>query len=503
MILIDPHPLHTISPYLTMQFAEPLGTADASIDAAWDYVAEQWQPEAVKIIRKLAPPMIRWGGCFSSYYHWKEAVGPRDKRRPILNLTWEGIFSNQVGTAEIAELCRTVGAEPLFCVNFESDGRQNWANPRPDINRLGTAQEAAEWVAYCNQPDHPLRREHGFPSPWNIRYWQLGNETSYSYPEATGCHKRVRDGFNCQENIATLRRFSAAMRQVDPTLRLIAWGDDDWAPQLCQEAGESFDLVAFHCHYNYPADGSRGPLCNLDYRLDPDATWATLMETHVEVDQKLNQIAEQVHPFGKRLAMTEGHYTLAGRNRGDILSTWAAGVAYARILNTIHRHSDILDIATCADFFGNRWQVNALMLPTPIWSGTPFLMPVGQVMALFGNHTGTYAISVRCSNSDVDVTASLDGDRIFLHLVNTSAHHAVHLPLTVQGRTIREAVAHEIVADPLLEIMEHSAAQLEPVKRAIPDGVYYLPAAGVAVIELDLAPVSSSSRLNSSTSVLS
>ena len=144
MIQIDPRPLHAISPYLTMQFAEPLGNADSSIDAAWDYVAEQWQPSTVEIIRKLAPPMIRWGGCFSSYYHWQEAVGPRHERRPMLNLTWEGVYSNQVGTAEIADLCRTVGADPLFCVNFESDGRRNWARPRPDMDRLGTAQEAAE-----------------------------------------------------------------------------------------------------------------------------------------------------------------------------------------------------------------------------------------------------------------------------------------------------------------------------------------------------------------------
>ena len=237
------------------------------------------------------------------------------------------------------------------------------------------------------------------------------------------------------------------------------------------------------------ADGSRGPLCNLDYRRDPDAAWAALMETHAEVDRKLSRMTEQVRPFDKRLAMTEGHYSLVGRNRGDILSTWAAGVAYARILNTIHRHSDLLDIATCADFFGNRWQVNAILLPTPVWSGTPFLMPVGRVMALFGGHTGKYAIPARCSERDVDVTASLDGDRLFLHLVNTSARHSVRLPLAVQGRTIRNAVVREIAADPMLEIMEETAAQLEPVRRPIADNVYTLPAAGVAAIELELNPV--------------
>jgi alpha-L-arabinofuranosidase len=39
----------------------------------------------------------------------------------MFNLHWGGIESNQVGTDEFVDLCRRVGAEPLVCVNFESD----------------------------------------------------------------------------------------------------------------------------------------------------------------------------------------------------------------------------------------------------------------------------------------------------------------------------------------------------------------------------------------------
>lgn len=481
-----------------MQFAEPLSNADSSVDAAWNHLENRWQEAVVTVIRKLAPPMIRWGGCFSSYYHWKEAVGPRRERSPMLNLLWEGIFSNQVGTAEIAELCRLVGAEPLFCVNFESDGRMNWAHPRPDLDRRGTAQEAAEWVAYCNDPDHALRRKHGDAAPYNVRFWQLGNETSYDYPEVTGTHRRSKDGFTCAQNIAALKRFSDAMRGVDPSLKLLAWGDDGWAPQVCEEAGDKFDLIAFHFHYHYPADGSNGPLGGVDYRSDPDRTWECLMATQCEVNRKLLELKEQVSPYAKRLAMTEGHYLISGRNRGDVLSTWAAGVAYARILNVIERHSDVLDIATCADFFGNRWQVNALMLPTPIWAGVPFLMPVGQLMALYGRHTGKYAVPVSCSDRNIDVTASLDGRKLFLHVVNTRREHSARLPIRVEGRTVRKMTAWEISADPMLEIMEQTAAQIEPVERRLTENCYTIPPAGVAVIELELADQPIDARTNQS-----
>ena len=54
---------HEISPYLYMQFMEPLGVADASVDAAWDFVEGRWYPQVIDAVRKLAPTMVRFGGC--------------------------------------------------------------------------------------------------------------------------------------------------------------------------------------------------------------------------------------------------------------------------------------------------------------------------------------------------------------------------------------------------------------------------------------------------------
>ena len=36
-ILVDPTPLFELSPYLYMQFMEPLGATDGSVEAAWDH----------------------------------------------------------------------------------------------------------------------------------------------------------------------------------------------------------------------------------------------------------------------------------------------------------------------------------------------------------------------------------------------------------------------------------------------------------------------------------
>ena len=57
-----------------MQWMEPLGTPDGSVAAAWNYQRHQWREDVLQVTQQLAPTMMRWGGCFSSYYRWKEAV---------------------------------------------------------------------------------------------------------------------------------------------------------------------------------------------------------------------------------------------------------------------------------------------------------------------------------------------------------------------------------------------------------------------------------------------
>src|ERR1041385_7530766 len=71
-IVIDPKPLFDISPHLYMQFMEPLGVTDPSVEAAWDYERDDWRKDFVETTRDLAPGMMRFGGLVSRYYKWHE-----------------------------------------------------------------------------------------------------------------------------------------------------------------------------------------------------------------------------------------------------------------------------------------------------------------------------------------------------------------------------------------------------------------------------------------------
>ena len=473
-IVVDPAPRFELSPYLYMQFMEPLGTTDGSVEAAWDHARDRWRPDVVEATKELAPPLLRWGGCFSSYYRWREGVGPRERRVPMDNLLWGGVETNQVGTAEFLDFCRQVGAEPLVCVNFESDGRRNWMESK-GRSRTAGPDEAAAWVDYCNNPASAERRAHGNAEPHPIRLWQIGNETSYD-----------RKGYDLETAGRRTVEFARAMRKADPSLRLIGWGDSGWARGMVEAAGEHLQYVAFHHMFN-PDDRQRPVLQHFEYRKDPDRTWAQLMEAHRIHEGKIRGMREQVAGTKMPLAMTECHFSVPGRNRCELLSSWAAGAAYARMLHVHERHGDVLKIATAADFCGTRWQVNAVMIPVP--GGRSFLMPVARVMALYRCHGGRQAARVTAAPDGLDVVASVTpADRkAYLHVVNTRRTRSVEARLEVSGRAAASGTVHQIAAPPEEEVYAFNAGILAPEAKPMPDpSRWNFPAASVSAVELTL-----------------
>jgi hypothetical protein len=253
---------------------------------------------------------------------------------------------------------------------------------------------------------------------------------------------------------------------------------------MIEVAGEHIQYVAFHHHFGSGLPES--PLHGNEYRKDPDLTWRHLMNAHKSLNAKLVEMRQQIEGSRVKLAMTEGHFALQGRNRCEVLSSWAAGVANARLLNVQARHGDVLTIATLADFCGTRWQVNAVMIPVP--GGRSFMMPVARVMSLFRHHQGEEGARVLTCPDALDATASVTGDRVFLHVVNTERTRSVDAVLGVDGRAIVGGTALTLAGDPQHEILSHEDGVLEPIEAAVPEsGAWTFPAASVTVIEIELA----------------
>lgn len=474
LVEVDPEPQFELSPYLYMQFMEPLGSTDSSVDAAWDFLKNDWRPDVVEITQELSPTLVRWGGCFISYYRWKEGVGPRNRRKPMLNLLWGGIYNNQVGTREFVEFCRRVGADPLMCVNFESDGRKIWKQDPYGSIRSAGPEEAAEWVDYCNNTSNKARIGHGCKETLDIKLWQIGNETSYD-----------REAIDVETAARRTVDFAKAMRRSDPSIQLIGWGEMDWAGRMYEIAGEHLQYLAFH--NGFGPGGEDSPLRGIEYRRDWDKTWYYFMNAYKLPEARILEMKELTTGFDIPLAITEAHFFLPGRNRCEALSTWAAGVSYARIFHIYERHGDQIKIGTLADFCGNRWQNNAVMIPTPQGSGKAFLMPVAMVMGLYRKHTGKRFIALQSAPENLDVTASLTGDRVFLHVINTSRTRSVPTGFKVLGNKILSGRVFSIALGPEHEVFEYTPEITMPRESAIPEsGEWSFPAASVSAVELDI-----------------
>jgi len=474
LLRVDPRPSFDLSPYLFMQFMEPLGTTDGSVEAAWDFQRECWREDVVEAAQQLGPALVRWGGIFSSYYRWREGVGPRNRRKPAYNLRWGGVETNQVGTHELVELCRRIGAEPLIGVNFESEGLEGWARPLKGGLRRAGPKEAAEWVDYCNSPANPERRRNGAKAPFGVRLWQIGNETSY-HPK----------GYDCETAARRTLAFARAMHKADPGIELIGWGDDEWAPRMLEIAGEHLSYIAFHHHFGSGLKGS--PLRGAEYRRDASLTWRHLMNAWKSTEARIGAMRQAVSGYQVSLALTESHFSLPGRNRCEVLSTWAAGVACARVLNVHARNGDILKIATLADFFGTRWMSNAIMIPVPQARLRAYLMPVARVMALYRHHSGKKAAEVVSVPRGLDVTTSRSGKRVFLHVVNTNLSEPVRTKVQIDGMKIAAGRVFEIADSPFREIDETMPDLFSPKERRFPaKATWVFPAASVTAVELQV-----------------
>jgi alpha-N-arabinofuranosidase len=167
-----------ISPHIYGQFIEHLG--GVIYDGIWVGPGskipnvEGIRRQFIDDMKRIGAPNFRWpGGCFADAYHWRDGIGPRERRPRTYNF-WQARMpqgvdhteTNHFGTHEFIRLCRLAGAEPYIAANVGS----------------GTPAEFRDWVLYCNAPVGTVsqakeRAANGDAEPFRVRYWGVGNES--------------------------------------------------------------------------------------------------------------------------------------------------------------------------------------------------------------------------------------------------------------------------------------------------------------------------------------
>ena len=72
-------------------------------------------------LKKLKVANLRWpGGCFADTYHWKDGIGPKDKRPTMVNSWWGGVTEdNSFGTHDFLNMCELMVQNLTWQVMWE------------------------------------------------------------------------------------------------------------------------------------------------------------------------------------------------------------------------------------------------------------------------------------------------------------------------------------------------------------------------------------------------
>lgn len=363
-------------------------------------------------IRLLKPAFIRWpGGNVAQDYRWLWGIGPRDERVTWTNLSWKNEPEpGDFGTDEFVMFARAAGAEPSITVNVEGRG--------------ATAAEAAAWVEYCNGPATSkygaMRAANGHPAPFGVRYWEVGNEIWGDW---------VRGHSDAATYARNYNRYAQAMRAVDPSIKLIAVGDNDmtWNRTVLREAGRNIDYLAIHHYY-----GRR------EMQGDP----LNLMARPLFFERFYDEVGKLLQDLGLagriKLAINEWGLDLPSERQYSMESALYG----ARLMNVFERSGEIVEMSAVSDLV-NGWPGGIIQAGRH----SVFVSPIYLVNQLYATHRGDLRLATTVNgptfNSSreganipyLDATASRtsDGKTIFIKAVNTNQTSALLTTITVQG----------------------------------------------------------------------
>ena len=458
-------PLGIISPNIYGHFVENL--SGVVYDGAWVGRNSKVpnvngiRKELIDEMKKIKPPVVRFpGGCFADSYDWRDGVGPVDKRPRRTNF-WDGgeITSapnhhrydpNQFGTNEFVQFCKLIGSQPYLAANVRSL----------------PAEAFYRWVEYCNSPTGSttladLRAEAGYPDPFGVRYWGVGNE-------AWGCG----GNFTPQEYATEFRRYTAWVPGYKQELSFVASGPNsfewDWTRGFFEEIvrkgkGQLRSIFGWALHY-YSWNLSRGRTQDWDQgkgdALKFDAIdWYELLREGDKMESLINghwQVMGEIDSEHLvKLVIDEwGPWYHPGsgqtaENQLEQTPTLRDAVFSGMTLDIFNRHPDKVAMAASAQLINC---LNSLYLAH---EDKFCVTPVGHVFQMYSAHQGGQALrtifSAPTVNYDRDGkpasfwglkgSASLHDKELVLTVVNPHVSEARVTEIGVRGASIRSGTA--------------------------------------------------------------
>jgi alpha-N-arabinofuranosidase len=383
--------------------------------------------DVVDALKKLKIPNLRWpGGCFADTYHWKDGIGPKDKRPSMVNVWWGGVTEdNSFGTHDFLNMCELLNTQPYLSANVGS----------------GTVQEVTDWVQYVNfdakSPMSELRKQNGREKSWNVKYWGIGNE-------AWGC-----GGNMTAEHYADVYRQYATFMTDAPGRRVfkIASGASDadyhWTETLMKNVPHNLlQGVALH-HYSVISWRDKGPSTTFsEQHYFATMKQACLMDSLII---KHSAIMDKYDP-NKRVALIVdewgGWYDVEPGTNGAFLyqqNTMRDAMIAGVTLNYFNNHADRVRMANLAQ------TINVLQAVILTDQEKMLLTPTYHVMEMYNVHQDAKRILLDIKSNDyvfngqslpaISASASVDSlKRTHVSLVNIDAGKAQDISVNLPGK---------------------------------------------------------------------
>lgn len=422
-----------INPYIYGQFIEHL--ENCIYNGIWTADGSELRMDTLQLIKDIKPSLIRYpGGNFASGYHWEDGIGPKAARPVRSDDAWKATETNQVGTDEFMDLCQQTGADPFLVVNCGN----------------GTPEEAARWVAYCNETSASQqgnrRAGNGHPEPYQVKLWGIGNEVWGPW--------QIGHSDAASYTLA-LRAYALAMKGVDPAIQLVAVGQailtDDpadpgrlWNEAVLNGAGDLFDFLSFHL-YQPDHEGWQE-----DY--DQDALYHTICAAPLDAERIIERIKEQIRLLQPQrkigIALDEWNVWLPAPegavSRHKVAFTQRDALYAAGMLNVFHRQCDTMKIANLAQL------VNVLPLiytntdtayATPLYYSFLIYSEM-ETVALRSVVRGKYYDSQALGNIaaiqdvpyvDVSATRNPEGNHVVFSIINRHPTNRTHVNIDLKG----------------------------------------------------------------------
>ena len=385
--------------------------------------------DVVAALKKLKIPNLRWpGGCFADTYHWKDGIGPKEKRPTIVNTWWGGVTeNNSFGTHDFLNMCELLGTEPYLSGNVGS----------------GTVQELSEWVQYVNFPkDSPmsaLRQKNGRTAPWKVRYWGVANE-------AWGCGGNMKPDFyaNLYRQYSTFMNADVGKEKI---FRIASGASDDdynWTETLMKNIPiKMLEGVAMH-HYSVFGWDENGKGSATEFS---ETDYAHTMDEALKMDEFIGKHAAIMDKYDptKKVALIVDEWGAwynvePGTNPGFLYqqNTMRDAILAGSTLNIFHNHADRVRMANLAQ------AINVLQSVILTKGEQMILTPTYHVMEMYSVHQDATLLPIDLKSGSyemgkyklpaVSVSASRDkAGKTHISLVNIDMNKPQTITVSLQG----------------------------------------------------------------------